>query len=168
MTPDHDNDTLRETHARLAEYLNELFEDPYHDSETDHFYVRYGSTVLELSTEPYGPEEAVVTIMAYCVQDVDLSEALLQGLLKLNHTIPFGSFSLVSNDIFLAHSLFGRTLNRANLLTAVSAVATLSDDYDDQIVAKYGGQTALQRIQDTGGFARRRAVHEDPPEELEP
>jgi len=154
------NTIQEETHAKLEEYLEELFEEPFHDPENDHWYVRYGSTVLEISNEPYGPEESVVTIMAYCVQGVKLAERLLRGLLELNHQIPFGSFSLVGDDIFLSHSLFGRTLTRSNLLTAISAVATLSDDYDEQIVGKYGGQTALQRIQDTGGFAQRRAVGE--------
>lgn len=146
-----------ETHHKLREYLDELFEEPFHDPETDHWYVRYGSTVLEISNEPYGPEESVVTIMAYCVQGVEIEDRLLRNLLKLNHQIHFGSFSLVGDDLFLSHSLFGRTLTRPNLLTAISAVAELSDEYDDQIVEKYGGQTALQRIQDTGGFAQRRA-----------
>ena len=54
------------------------------------------------------------------------------------------------------HTLFGRTLERQNLLTGVAAVATVSDDYDDRIVAKYGGQRALDRIRDTGGRKRRR------------
>lgn len=152
------NATQEETHHKLREYLNELFEEPFHDPETGHSYVRYGSTVLEISNEPYGPEESVVTIMAYCVQGVELEDRLLRSMLKLNHNMHFGSFSLVGNDIFLSHSLFGRTLTRPSLLTAISAVAELSDEYDDQIVEKYGGQTALQRIQDTGGFAQRRAT----------
>ncbi|HVR99925.1 MAG TPA: hypothetical protein VMW27_25090, partial [Thermoanaerobaculia bacterium] len=54
-----------ETFERLREYLGELFEDPYHDPENDHFYVRYGTTVLEISVDPYDSEEAVVTIMSY-------------------------------------------------------------------------------------------------------
>jgi hypothetical protein len=35
-------------------------------------------------------------------------------------------------------------------------VANLADEYDDRLVARFGGQTALERIQDTGGLARRR------------
>lgn len=145
----------RQTHERLEEYLGELFEDPYFDSDSGHFYVRYGSTVLEVSVDPYGPEEAVVTVMAYCVQGVELHEELLPGLLNLNHQLPFGSFSLVGHDIYFSHSLFGRSLSRSNLLGAVAAVANVADDYDDRIVAEYGGQTALQRIRDTGGRHRR-------------
>jgi hypothetical protein len=31
----------------------------------------------------------------------------------------------------------------------------VADDYDDRIVAEYGGETALERIQSTGGRKRR-------------
>ena len=148
----------RETFDKLEEYLGELFDEPYHDPENDHFYVRYGSTVLEISVEPYGDEEAMVVIMSYCVQDVELDEELMAGLLELNHEMACGHFSVVGNDIFFAHSLFGRSLDARDLLRAITAVATVADDYDDRIVARYGGQTALERIQDTGGRRRRQEV----------
>lgn len=166
-----ENEIQQETHGKLKEYLSELFEDAYHDPENNHFYVRYGTTVLEISNEHYGPEEAAVTIMSYCVQGVEIDEELLRKLLELNHRIPFGCFSLAGRDIFFSHSLFGRTLSRSNLLTAISAVATVADDYDDKIVARYGGQTALQRIEETGGLRRRmsegRLVGEEAEEEVD-
>ena len=145
----------RETHRRVQEYLGELFEDPYLDRDTAHFYVRYGTTVLEIAVDPYGPEDTMVQVMAYCVQGVRLEPDLLLGLLELNHHLAFGAFSLVGRDIFLSHTLFGRGLERASLLSAIAAVANISDEYDDRIVAKYGGQTALDRIRDTGGKKRR-------------
>jgi Putative bacterial sensory transduction regulator len=155
-----EQDVRAETFDRLKEYLSELFEEPFHDPETDHFYVRYGTTVLEISVEPYGHEEAIVVIMSYCVQEVELAEDLLLGLLELNHELPCGAFSLVGNDIFFSHSLFGRSLEPRDLLRAITAVATVADDYDDRIVARYGGQTALERIQDTGGRRRRQGLEE--------
>lgn len=154
-TPRFENRVQELTHHKLVEYLKELFEDFYLDPENDHFYVQYGSTILEISNEPHADEESVVTIMSYCVQGVDADEELLRGLLRLNHDTPFGSFSLVGRDIFVSHSLFGQTLHRSNLLNAISAVATLSDDYDDRITSKFGGRTALQRIRDTGGRRHR-------------
>lgn len=150
----------QETFNKLEEYLGELFDEPYHDPENDHFYVRYGSTVLEISVETYSPEEAMVMIMSYCVQDVELDEELMAGLLELNHQMACGHFSVVGNDIFFAHSMFGRSLDARDLLRAITAVATVADDYDDRIVAKYGGQTALERIQDTGGRRRRQEAGE--------
>ncbi|HEX9942501.1 MAG TPA: YbjN domain-containing protein [Thermoanaerobaculia bacterium] len=151
----------QETFDKLQEYLGELFDDPYHDPENDHFYVRYGTTVLEICVEPCGSEEAMVVIMSYCVQDVELNEELMAGLLQLNHQLSCGHFSVVGNDIFFAHSLFGRSLDPRDLLRAITAVANVADDYDDRIVARYGGQTALERIQDTGGRRRRQEVGSD-------
>jgi hypothetical protein len=151
-----------ETFDKLREYLSDLFEEePYHDPENNHFYVRYGTTVIEISVDPYGPDEAVISVNAYVVQDVELEEDLLLGLLELNHQIACGSFSLVGNDIFFAHALFGRSLEPRDLLRTITSVATVADDYDDRIVARYGGQTALEKIQDTGGRRRRQGVGED-------
>src|SRR3954453_1351274 len=156
-----ENPVHQETFQKLKEYLGELFEGPYHDPENAHFYVRSGWTVREISVEPYGAEETMVVIMSYCVQDVELDEELLAGLLELNHQMACGPFSGVGNDIFFAHSLFGRNLDPRDLLRAITAVATVADDYDDLIVARYGGQTALERIQDTGGRRRRQEVGSD-------
>ncbi|MFQ5526809.1 MAG: hypothetical protein ACE5GX_11175 [Thermoanaerobaculia bacterium] len=147
-----------ETHARMGQILSELFDDPFLDDENGHFYVGYGSTILELSVEPYGPEETTVEVTAYCVQGVQLHEELLLGLLELNHEQPVGAFSLVGTDIFYSQSLFGRSLDRKNLLGTIAAVANVSDEYDDRIVDKYGGQTALDRIRDTGGRRQRSAT----------
>lgn len=144
-----------DTYDKVRLYIEELFEESYEDEESNHIYVRYGSTVLEISVEPYGPEETSIVLMAYCVQGVDLDERLLTGLLELNHSLPFGAFSAVGQDIFFSYTLFGGTLERSNLLGGIAAVAEISDQYDDRIVAKYGGQRALDRIRDTGGRKRR-------------
>jgi T3SS (YopN, CesT) and YbjN peptide-binding chaperone 1 len=150
----------KEAHDLVEQYLAELFDEPYHDPENGHFYVGYGSTILEISVESYGPEDSTIQVTAYCVQGVEVTEELLLGLLELNHELPVGAFSLIGTDIFFSHSIFGRSLDRKNLLGAIAAVASVSDDYDDRIVAKYGGQTALDRIHDTGGRQRRSAASE--------
>ncbi len=155
MTVEFENERHADTHQRVAGYLEELFEDPYLDPDNAHFYVAYGSTVLEISVEPYGPEETIVLVTAYCVQGVELEENLLLGLLELNHELPVGAFSLVGNDVFFSHSIFGRSLDHNNLLGAIAAVANIADDYDDKIVAKFGGQTARDRIRHTGGRRQR-------------
>lgn len=147
-----------EAHRDVEKYLGELFDDPYLDPENGHFYVGYGTTVLEISVDSYGPEDSTVQITAYCVQGVERSEELLLGLLELNHELPVGAFSLIGSDIFYSHSIFGSALNRKNLLGAIAAVANVSDDYDDRIVSRYGGQTALDRIRDTGGRRQRSAA----------
>lgn len=152
-----EHEVHRETFEKVSEYVDDLIDEPYLDEATGHFYGRFGSTVLEISVEPYGPEEAVVKVMAYCVQGARVDESLRAGLLELNHTLSMGAFSVVGNDVFFSHSLFGRSLEPRNFLGAMAAVATLADDYDDRLVAEYGGETALERIQSTGGRRRREA-----------
>lgn len=147
----------RDTFEKVREYVDDLIDEPYLDEGTGHFYGRFGSTVLEISVDPYGPEEAVVRVMAYCVQGARVDESLREGLLELNHTLPVGSFSLVGNDVFFSHSLFGRPLDPRNFLGAMAAVATVADEWDDRLVARYGGETALERIQSTGGRQEREA-----------
>lgn len=151
-----ESEIQHETFDKVGEYVDDLIDEPYFDEETGHFYGRYGSTVLEIGVEPYGPAEAVVVVSAYCAQGVRVDESLMEGLLGLNHSLPVGSFSLVGADIFFSHSLFGRTLQPGNFLGAMAAVATVADDYDDRIVAEYGGETALERIESTGGPEKRR------------
>lgn len=148
-----------ETRERVAEYLQDLFEEPVTRDGDGHFYVRYGSTVLDVSVEPYGPEEAVIQFTAYCVQGVNVSDELLRGLLAFNHDRPLGAFSLVGDDIFYSYSMLARSMQPRDLLGVIAAVATVADDYDDRIVAKYGGQTALELIEDTGGHHRSRRPH---------
>lgn len=144
-----------QTHTLVGEYLSDLFDSPYLDEENAHFYVGYGSTVLEVSVEPYGPEETIIEVTAYCVQGIEFREKLMLGLLELNHELPVGAFSLVGNDVFFSQSIFGRSLDGRNLLGTIAAVANISDEYDDRIVEEYGGQTALDRIRDTGGRRMR-------------
>jgi hypothetical protein len=151
-----ESDTHRETFETIREYVDELIDEPYFDDETGHFYGRYGSTVLEVGVEPYGPAESVVNITAYCAQGVSVDESLMEGLLGLNHSLPVGAFSLVGTDVFFSHSLFGKDIQPRDFLGAVAAVATVADDYDDRIVAEYGGETALERIESTGGPAVRK------------
>ncbi len=157
-------DFVSEHHEQVFErvklYLHELFEDKLHyEEENGHFYVSYGSTVLEISVEPSnadGTDDAIMTAMSYCVQGANVDEDLARGLLELNHELPFGAFSLVGDDVFFAHALMGQTLERDNVLATVTTVADVSDKYDDLIVEKYGGQRALDRIRATGGIKRRR------------
>lgn len=161
MTMHYDNDVQRETFERVQEVLPELFDELYHDDDDGHFYVRYGSTVLEISIDAYGPKEAVVTIMSYCVQGVEETDGLPTMLLEMNHALPLGAFSMVGKDIFFSLTLFGRDLQPRTLLSAVAAVADLADEWDDRLCARFGGQTALERIRDTGGRVKRRAVVEN-------
>ena len=88
--------------------------------------------------------------MAYCVQGVEVSENLERGLLETNLDLPGGGFALIDQDVFLCYSTFGKTTNSRSLLDAIAAIANTSDEYDDLIVAKYGGKTAMESVSQSG------------------
>ena len=141
-----EHDAQRKTHKKVEQYLEELFENPFQDPDDGHFYVTYGSTVLEVSVDAYGPEEAIIRLVAYCVQGVEVGETLQRGLLETNLDLPVGGFAVIDQDVFLCYAIFGKVLDSRSLLDAIAAVATTSDDYDDRIVARFGGKTALERL----------------------
>ncbi len=135
-----------EVYRQVKSYLDELVDEHFDDVEHCDFYLKYGSTVLEISISPYEDDDAVIEILAFCVQGVEPSFELAKELLKLNSEVPLGAFSMVGNDIFYSHSFLGRRLRGEQLIASLDSVASISDDYDEHLVSRYGGETALERL----------------------
>ncbi len=135
-----------EVYRQVKTYLDELVDEHFDDAEHCDFYLKYGSTVLEISIEPFEEDDAVIEVLAFCVQGVEPSFELMQELLRLNSETPLGAFSLVGNDIFYSHAFLGRRLRGEQLIASLDSVASISDDYDDHLVTRYGGETALERL----------------------
>jgi len=138
-----------EVYWQVKGYLDQLVDEHFDDAEHCDFYLKYGSTVVEISIDPYEDDDAVIQILAFCVQGVDASQDLMRDLLKLNSEIPLGAFSLVGNDVFYSHNFLGRRLQPDQLIASLDTVARVSDEYDKKIVEKYGGETALERLRST-------------------
>lgn len=147
-----------EVYRQVKTYLDELVEEHSDDASHCDFYLKYGSTVLEISIEPYEDDDAVIEVLAFCVQGVEASFELMQELLHLNSEVPLGAFSLVDHDIFYSHSFLGRRLRPEQLIASLDSVASISDLYDEKLVAKYGGETALERLRSTAKRQRSVAV----------
>lgn len=145
---EYEHQAHEDAYDKVGRYLEDYFDQPYRDPDDGHYYVTYGSTVLEISVDAYGPEEAIVRLVAYCVQGVDVSENLERGLLETNLDLPIGGFSLIDRDVFLCYSIFGKAIGRRSLLDAIAAIANTSDEYDDLIVAKYGGKRAIDSLRE--------------------
>lgn len=147
-----------EVYRQVKSYLDELVDEHSDDAEHCDFYLKYGSTVLEISIEAYEEDDAVIEILAFCVQGVEPTFELMQELLRLNIEVPLGAFSMVGNDIFYSHSFLGRRLRPEQLIASLDSVAGLSDVYDEQLVAKYGGETALERLRNNEKLQRSASV----------
>lgn len=138
-----------QVYFKVAGILDELVDEHYDDVEHCDFYIKYGSTLLEIAVEPCLDDNAVIKIRAFCVQGVDPSHELMGELLRLNSTIPLGAFSVVDDNIYFSHSFLGRDLVAEQLIASLNSVATIADEYDEWIVERYGGSTALDRMRGT-------------------
>lgn len=148
-----------EVYRQVKSYLDELVDEHSDDAEHCDFYLKYGSTVLEISIDAYEEDDAVIEILAFCVQGVEPTFELMADLLRLNAEVPLGAFSVVANDIFFSHSFLGRRLRPEQLIASLDCVAGISDLYDEQLVAKYGGKTALDCLRSTVKRQRSVAAH---------
>lgn len=139
-----------EVYRLVKSNLDELVDEHFDDAEHCDFYLKYGSTVLEISIDPYEEDDAVVEVLAFCVQGVEPSFELMRELLRLNSEVPLGAFSMVGKDIFFSHSFLGRRMRPEQFIASLESVATISDEYDDKLVEQYGGETALEIIRSRG------------------
>jgi hypothetical protein len=148
-----------EVYRQVKSYLDELVDEHFDDADHCDFYLKYGSTVLEISIDAYEEDDAVVEILAFCVQGVEPTFELMQELLLLNVEVPLGAFSMVGQDIFYSHSFLGRRLRPEQLIASLDSVASVSDLYDERLVSKYGGETALERLRKDERVQRSVIVH---------
>jgi hypothetical protein len=144
-----------EVYRQVKSYLDELVDEHWDDAEHCDFYLKYGSTVLEVSINPYEEDDAVIEVLAFCVQGIDPTPELMHDLLRLNSEVPLGAFSLVGREVFYSHSFLGRRMPPEQFIASLNAVASISDEYDEKLVASYGGETALERLSNTSRTPRR-------------
>jgi hypothetical protein len=133
-----------EVYRQVKSYLDELVDEHFDDAEHCDFYLKYGSTVLEISIAPYEEDDAVIEVLAFCVQGAEPSFAMMRELLRLNSEVPLGAFSMVGGDVFFSHAFLGRRLRPEQFIASLDSVASISDEYDDKLVAQYGGVTAQE------------------------
>ncbi len=134
-------------YQRIVPWMENLFGDAAVVFEDEPlFIITIGSAVASTRVVPWGDNDALITTRSFVVTDVTITEQLSYYLLRANNGIHFGRFALDSeNDIVFEHSLVGSTCDQIELKHSVATVIRLADDYDDEIVARWGGQRALER-----------------------
>ena len=137
----------RACYNRIVPWMQDLFGDAAVMFEDEPlFIVTIGSAVASTRVVSWEENDALVTTRSFVVTDVDITPELSYYLLRENNSIQFGRFALdKENDIVFEHSLVGSTCDQIELKTSVTTVIRLADDYDDEIVARWGGQRALER-----------------------
>jgi hypothetical protein len=132
-------------YERIVPWMETLFDAVKFEDEPL-FIVTIGSAVASTRVVPWDEDDALITTRSFVVTDVDVTPELSYYLLRANNGINFGRFALDGeNDIVFEHSLVGSTCDEIELKHSVTTVIRLADDYDDEIVARWGGQRALER-----------------------
>jgi hypothetical protein len=94
----------------------------------------------------WGEDDAIITTRSWVVTGIELTQELLQYLLRENDTMRFGAFGLDSdNDVFFEHTIVGSTADKHELKASVMAVVMTADRYDDIIAERWGGTRAVDR-----------------------
>jgi hypothetical protein len=111
------------------------------------YVVRQGSSYVMISVVPTGKsskhdDTAIVRVVAQVASGIRPEPSLFRQLLILNGKLRFGAFAYVpEGDVIIFHHsmLGGATMDDKELIATVHDVALVADEYDDRIVARYGG-----------------------------
>jgi hypothetical protein len=125
------------------------------------YVVKQGSSYVMISVLPTGGKQkrddrAIVRITAQVVQGVKPEQSLFRQLLILNGKLRFGAFAYVPEGslILFAHAILGgEHMDPREIVATVHDVAIVADEYDDRIVARYGGQR-MQDVVEQSAMAR--------------
>lgn len=136
-------------YQKLLPWMHELFEEsvvPYAAEPV--FSVNFGSAIAYTKVAPWDDDkDAIIITRSFVVTDIEITSDLTYYLLHLNETSLFGAFTLdVDDDIVFEHNLIGSTCSKEQLRLSVMTVVRIADEYDDEIVASWGGKRALDRI----------------------
>jgi hypothetical protein len=145
------NASQQGVHDKTRDFLQTLFGEVAVKSIGDSFVLQEGSTFVYVRVLPVGETKTVVEVFSYVVVGVTLTAELLKFLLVHNLKLILGAFGVsVEPDgkgiIILSHSILGNSMDREELYGSVSAIARVADEIDEQIVAMFGGSTALDKL----------------------
>ena len=137
----------KDCYTRVSIWVEEFFSHiPWEKLDEPGFGLFMGSAWVEIRILPWD-EDTVINVRSTVVSGADLTPDLLNFLLRQNDQLLFGAFSISSDDnVLFEHTIVGSTCDVEELQASVFAVLDVADKYDDQIVARWGGERALDRM----------------------
>ena len=138
----------QECYEKILPWMRDMFGDfAGQHTENPEFAVVVGSALAQTAVFPFGEEESVISTRAYVVTGAELTAELMHFLLRENDRMTFGAFGVDSDgDIFFEHTILGSTCDHEELTSSVSAVVLIADEYDDNIIDRWGGKRAIDRL----------------------
>lgn len=144
MSRDFITPAQRLSFDKITPWLHEIFgEDVREHPDVPIFGVKMGSAFAMVQVSAWQNDARIVT-RAYISSGTELTPDLLEDLLRLNDTVPFGAFGIdESGDIFFQHVSLASTCDKLELETTVRTVVSVADETDDALIEKWGGDYAL-------------------------
>ena len=141
---DFESKAQQEVYERIEPWMKELFGIFLKKrDDAPGFGVKIGSAFVHISVNAWGKNDATITSRAYVVVKAPMAPDLLEFLLRENDTARFGAFGLdKEQDIFFEHTIVGSTCVVDDIKNSVLAVGYTVDQYDDKIIARWGGMRA--------------------------
>jgi hypothetical protein len=141
------SEAQKQCYEKVAIWMREMFgEQAMSREDRPSFGLVVGSALSHIVVHPWGDDDSTITAFSYVVTGAELTADLMKYLLQENDRVRFGAFSIDNEgDIIFSHTIVGSTCDKEELRTSVMFVAKLADDYDDKIVARFGGQRAADR-----------------------
>ena len=138
------NDAQRACYAKVEEYGRQLFGEMFErstDPKRPTFYMDFGSANIFVSVKPWANDKVMVNIGSWVIQGADITEDLMDFLLRRSFEKRFGAFGLEEeDDILYYHRLAGENLDKEELKASIQAVAYASDEFDEIIKSRWGGR----------------------------
>ncbi len=107
------------------------------------FVMAQGSAFLYAHVKPWGEDRSVLQVYAPVVFGAEMTLDLALYLLQENDSMRFGAFSVgADGTIFFNHNVVADSIDKEEFKASILAVLMGADDYDDEIVAKWGGRRA--------------------------
>ncbi|AFY71253.1 hypothetical protein Pse7367_3003 [Thalassoporum mexicanum PCC 7367] len=141
-------------YKKVFDYLSgsKLFQNSVRaDHVQPKFDLLHDGTMVEVEVLPWEKNPwdhnnlAVVRAQSYITIGSAMQAELMQFLLSENSKMRFGAFHLDdANQVVFAESILGgENMDMMELQTCILSVVTIARNYDDLLVGKFGGQSAI-------------------------
>ncbi len=140
-------DAHKQVYEKIAPWIKELFGTfSFAREDVPSFGLAVGSAFVQVGVIPWGDDDATITTRSYVVTGAEITPDLMHFLLRENDKMRFGAFGIDQDgDIFFEHTIVGSSCDKEELKSSILAVVYTADQYDDQIIQKWGGQRAVDR-----------------------
>lgn len=130
----------KEVYEKVATWLEAAGFDCTASKERTGFSVRFESTNIFIFIHPVREDEAYIHFHALVTKESRTDAEMMEYLIRENSHIFCGAFSLDSeNSIWIEYSIVGSYCDRREFNNALGQVASSADEYDDEIIARWGG-----------------------------